>query len=334
MKAIQFKKFGSTDVLEYIDLSTPSPSDDQALIEVKAAGVNFVDVRQRQGVYQRPETRVGYLTLPYVPGWQVSGVVKEVGPKGDRSLLEKKVVAMLPAGGGYAQYALAPSSMTIPLLHPVDDVQVAALPMQGMTAYLSLRVSTRLLPGESVLVHAAGGGVGSLAIQIAKVLGAGLIVATASTEEKRQFAKSLGADFVTDYNQPQWTREVLEYTRGRGVDIILESIGGEVFHQNFDCLAPFGRYIIFGSTRGPGAPLEPRKLMQKSQSLTGIYVPVFFAKPNLIREGLQFLVDHAAEGTIRAQISTVLPLKEAGAAHQMLEERRVTGAVVLDSSNP
>jgi NADPH:quinone reductase len=334
MKAIQFKKFGSTDVLEYIDLSTPSPSDDQVLIEVKAAGVNFVDVRQRQGVYQRPETRVGYLTLPYVPGWQVSGVVKEVRPKGDRSLLEKKVVAMLPAGGGYAQYALAPSSMTIPLLHPVDDVQVAALPMQGMTAYLSLRMSTRLLPGESVLVHAAGGGVGSLAIQIAKVLGAGLIVATASTEEKRQFAKSLGADFVTDYNQPQWTREVLEYTRGRGVDIILESIGGEVFHQNFDCLAPFGRYIIFGSTRGPGAPLEPRKLMQKSQSLTGIYVPVFFARPNLIREGLQFLVDHAAEGTIRAQISTVLPLKEAGAAHQMLEERRVTGAVVLDSSNP
>src|SRR5258708_36984641 len=113
---------------------------------------------------------------------------------------------MLPAGGGYAQYALAPSSMTIPLLHPVDDVQVAALPMQCMTAYLSLRMSTRLLPGESVLVHAAGGGVASLANQIAKVLGAGLIVATASTKEKGQFAKSVEADFVTNYNKHHWRR--------------------------------------------------------------------------------------------------------------------------------
>jgi NADPH:quinone reductase len=333
MKAVQFKQFGGVDVLEYRDLPTPSPSDDQVLIEVKAAGVNFVDVRQRQGVYQRPETRVGYLTLPYVPGWQVSGVVKAVGLKGNRSLLEKRVVAMLPEGGGYAQYTLAPANMTIPLQHPVDDAQIAALPMQGMTAYLSLQASTRLQPGESVLIHAAGGGVGSLAIQIAKILGADLIVATASTEEKRQFAKSLGADFVTDYNQPQWTKEVLERTGGRGVDVILESIGGEVFQQNFECLATFGRYIIFGSTRGPGEPLEPRKLMQKSQTLTGLYVPVFFAQPDLIREGLQFLVDHAAEGTIRAQVATVLPLKEAGAAHQILEERRVTGIIVLDPQN-
>ncbi len=264
----------------------------------------------------------------------MSGVVREVGSKGDSALLGKNVVAMLPAGGGYAQYALAPSNMTIPLPHPIDDSQAAALPMQGMTAYLMLRASTRLLPGESVLIHGAGGGVGSLAIQIAKALGAGLVVATASTEEKRQCAKSLGAGFVTDYSQPRWTNEVLEFTGGRGVDIILESIGGEVFHQNFDCLAPFGRHIIFGSTRGPGAPLEPRKLMQKSQSLTGIYVPVFFSNPSLIRDGPEFLVDGAAEGTIRAQVSTMLPLKQAGTAHQMLEERRVTGTIVLDPENP
>ena len=196
--------------------------------------------------------------------------------------------------------------------------------------YLALQASTRLLPGESVLVHAAGGGIGSLAIQIAKVLGAGLVIATASTEEKRQLAKRLGADFAIDYNSPQWTTNVLEATGGHGADIILESIGGEVFQQNFDCLAPFGRQIILGSTRGPGAPLEPRKLMQKSQSLTGLYVPVFFARPELIHQGLEFLADHATEGTIQAQVATILPLKEASVAHQMLEERRAIGTVILD----
>lgn len=330
MKAIQFNTFGSTNVLEYTDLAVPSPVADQILIEVHAAGVNFVDVRQREGVYQRAETYVGYLTLPHVPGFQVVGVVKEVGPEGDHSLLHQRVVAMLPDGGGYAQYALASSNMTIPLPLSVDDAQGAALLMQGMTAYLALCASTQLRQGERVLVHAAGGGVGSLAIQIAKILGAGSIIATARTEEKRQFAQSLGADFVTDYTQPQWTRDVLEYTQGRGVDVILESIGGEVFQQNFECLAPFGRYIVFGSTGGPGQPLEPRKLMQKSQSLTGLYVPVFFARPELISQGLQFLVDHAAGGTIQAQVATILPLKDAGVAHQMLEERRAVGTVVLD----
>ncbi|HEY4388418.1 MAG TPA: zinc-binding dehydrogenase, partial [Ktedonobacteraceae bacterium] len=307
MKAIQFNAFGGTDVLISIDLSMPLPLEDQVLIEVKAAGVNFVDVRQRKGIYQLPETHVGYLTLPHVPGFQVVGVVKAVGPEGDQSLQGKRVVAMLPDGGGYAQYALAPSNMTIPLPHTIDDAQAAALPMQGMTAYLALQASTQLQPGESVLIHAAGGGVGSLAIQIAKILGASRIIATASTEEKRQFAKSLGADFATDYNQPQWTRDVLEFTKDRGVDVILESIGGEVFQQNFACLAPFGRHVIFGSTTGPGKPLEPRQLMQKSQALIGLYVPVFFARPDLIRQGLQFLVDHAAEGRISAQVATVLP---------------------------
>ena len=148
-------------------------------------------------------------------------------------------------------------------------------------------------------------GVGSLAVQIAKTMGAGLVVASAGSEEKRAFARSLGADKTVDYDLPGWPKEVLEATGGRGVDIILESIGGEIFEQNFECLATFGRYIIFGSTRGPGEPFEPRRLMSRCQSMTGIYLPVFNAKPELIRQGMEYLVDQAIHGKLRAQVSAI-----------------------------
>jgi NADPH2:quinone reductase len=172
--------------------------------------------------------------------------------------------------------------------------------------------------------------VGSLAVQIAKSRGAGIVIASAGSKEKRAFALSLGADAAIDYDQPEWPVEVLKATAGRGVDIILESIGGEIFEKNFECLATFGRYIIFGSTRGPGKPFEPRRLMSKSQTMTGIYLPVFDAKPELIHQGMQYLADQAVAGRLRAQVSRTLPLSQTAEAHRLLEERQVIGAVVLD----
>jgi len=330
MKAIQFSRFGGPEVLEYVDVPNPVPAADEALVEVTAAGVNFPDIRERMGVYNRAETKVGGVVLPRITGLQATGFVRETGPQCDRSLLGKKVLALLTKGGGYAQMVTTPSGMVVPLPDTADDVQMAALPTQGLTAWLTLQASTQLRPGESVLVQGGAGGVGSLAIQIAKTLGAGLLIATAGTEEKRAFTRSLGADFAVDYEKPDWPKAVLEHTGGRGVDVILESIGGEVFEQNFECLAPFGRYIIFGSTRGPGKPFEPRRLMSKSQSMTGLYLPVFFQKPELIRQGLKFLVDHALDGTLRAQVAQVLPLSQTAEAHRLLEERKVTGIIVLD----
>jgi NADPH2:quinone reductase len=161
-------------------------------------------------------------------------------------------------------------------------------------------------------------------------MGAGLVIGTASTEEKRAFVRGLGADAAVDYQQADWPNVVLQKTDDRGVDIILESIGGDVFEQNFQCLATFGRYIVFGSTRGPGAPFEPRRLMQKSQSMAGIYLPVFFAKPQLIREAMSLLVSRALDGTLKTHVDRTLPLNRPSEAHQLLEERRVTGAIVLD----
>jgi len=269
--------------------------------------------------------------LPRVSGLQAAGRVIEVGSKGDQGLIGKKVVALLPAGGGYAQFAIAPSNMAVVLPESADDATMAALPDQGITAYLTLTASTKVRPGESVLVHGAAGGVGSLAVQIAKALGAGQVVATAGSDERRAYARSIGADISVDYGEPDWPNAVLEATEGRGVDIILESIGGDIFEQNFECLATFGRYVIFGSTRGPGAPFAPRRLMTKCQTMTGIYVTVFFAqKPDLVHEALEFLVAHTLDGTLRPNVSTVLPLSQTAEAHRMLEERRATGVVVLD----
>jgi NADPH2:quinone reductase len=193
-----------------------------------------------------------------------------------------------------------------------------------------LTASTQVRPGESVLVQGASGGVGNIAVQIAKILGAGLVIGTGGSDEKLEFVRSLGADFAVDYRRPDWPQDVLEKTGGRGVDILLESVGGEIFEQNFECLAPFGRYIIFGSTRGPGKPFEPRRLMQKSQSMTGIYLPVYLANPDLLNDALQFLVEQAAKGRLHPHVSQTLPLSQAAEAHRLLEEQQAVGGVVLD----
>jgi NADPH2:quinone reductase len=327
MRAVQFAEFGKPEVLRVVDVAQPRPNADEVLIELIATGVSYVDVRTRQGAYNRAETRVGGVVLPSIPGLQAVGRVVEVGGA-DKSLLHRKVVASVKAGA-CAQYLLAPSSLCAVAPEDVDDDVLAAIPMQGLTAYLMMTASTRLQRGESILVHAAGSGVGSLAVQIARILGAGTIVATAASEEKRIYTRKLGADVAIDYTAAGWTSAVLDATGGRGVDILLESIGGDVFEQNFECLAPFGRYIIFGSTRGLGKPVEARRLMTKSQSLTGLYLPVFHARPDLIQEGLAFLVENVANGKLGLKIAATLPLEDAAKAQQMLEDRSVVGAIVL-----
>ncbi|WP_213807690.1 zinc-binding dehydrogenase [Granulicella sp. dw_53] len=330
MKAIFFQKFGVRDVLEFGDRPDPEVKSKQLLIEVERTSVNYVDIRERQGTYNRAETHVGGIDLPHIPGLQVVGKVVEVGSEEDRSWVGKRVVAYTPEGGGYAELVAAETDLCVEIPESADADLLAALPNQGLTAYLLLTASTQIKPGESVLIQGASGGVGSLAIQIAKILGAGVVLGTASTSSKLDFIRSLGADEAIDYTQKDWPKIVLEKTGGRGVDVLLESVGGEIFEQNFECLATFGRYILFGSTRGPGEPFAPRRLMQRSQTMTGLYLPVFLERPELIREGLEFLVKATLEGRLRPSIARTLPLSQGVEAHRLLEDREIQGTVLLD----
>jgi NADPH:quinone reductase len=261
MKAIFYREFGERDVLEFGEMPDPIPKEKQLLIEVERSSVNYVDIRERQGTYNRPETHGGGIELPHIPGLQAVGRVTFAGSPQDKAWVGKKVLAYTPKGGGYAQFVTAEANFCIEIPELQEPDLFAALPNQGLTAYLLLTASTKVASGESVLVQCASGGVGSLAIQIAKILGAGTVLGTASTSKKHDFIRILGADDAIDYTSDNWPQAVLEKTGGFGVDILLESIGGDIFENNFECLAPFGRYIIFGSTRGPGQPFAPRRLM-------------------------------------------------------------------------
>lgn len=329
MKAIQFRSFGGPEVLDYVDLPTPVPGAGEVLIDTSAIGVNFPDIRERLGMYNRPETRVGGVTLPHVAGLQVVGRISVPGEGVDPGVVGRKVMALMPKGA-YAQQAIARADMLIMLDESANDVAMAGLPCQGVTAFLALRTCAHLQSGESVLIQGAAGGVGSLAVQIAKAMGAHTVFGTASTESRRAFVRSLGADYAISYDTPQWPERVLELTEGHGVDVILETIGGEVFDQNFECLAMLGRCVVVGSTRGPGEALAPRRLMAKAQTLAGVYLPTFFQRPTLIREALQFLADGVSGGVIRPVIGATLPLSETALAHALLERREVQGVIVLD----
>lgn len=329
MKAIQFSRFGGPEVLEFIDLVPPAPSVGEVLIETSAIGVNFPDIRERLGVYNRSETRVGGVTLPHIAGLQVVGRVSKLGEGVEPTLLGSKVMALMPRGA-YAQQVVARADLLVMLSESLDDVAMAALPCQGVTAYLALRVCGRLQPGENVLIQGAAGGVGSLAIQIAKALGSHTVIGTASTESRRSFVRGLGANHAISYDTPAWPDQVRELTEGHGVDVILETIGAEVFDQNFECLAMLGRVVVVGSTRGPGEPFASRRLMANAQTLAGIYLPTFFQRPDLIREALHFLADGVLDGRIKPVVGATLPLSETAQAHALLERREVQGVIVLD----
>lgn len=328
MKAIRYDRFGGPEVLQYLDLLDPSPGPGQLLIETAAIGVNFPDIRERLGVYNKAETRVGGVQLPQVGGLAVAGTVVATGP--DTSVTVGRRVVALMKKGAYAQLALADEALCAGIDDDADARVLAGFAAQAACAHLLLQASTTLRAGESLLVHGAAGGVGSLAVQIAKALGAGLVIGTASTAERREFVKSLGADAAISYEEPGWTDQVRELTGGRGVDVLIESIGGDVFEQNFDALATFGRHLLLGSTRGPGEPFAPRRLMTKSQALIGFYLPVFYDRPELIANALLFLANGVKSGQITSQVDEVLPLSHAAEAHRRLESREVRGVIVLD----
>ncbi len=330
MKAIKFYEYGEPDVLKYEDVEKPTPGPGQVLVKVEAVGINFADTMRRRNNY------LEHTEVPHILGGEIAGTVEEVGPDVAGQLMPNglevkegmRVLAVV--GQAYAQYALVPARQVFPIPASLDAATAVTIPVQGVTAYDILKLSGRLAAGESVLVHAAAGGVGIYSVQLAKLMGAGKVIATASTDAKLELARSLGADEVINYTtETEWPKRVREMTDGKGVDVILEMVGGEVFKQNFKCLALFGRVVIFGVASQETPTLNPTQLMYRNHSVIGYWLVNTMSRPKLFAQAMNELVGWVNEGKLKAIVEHTFPLSETAAAHTMLEGRQTIGKVVL-----
>ncbi len=322
MRVVRFYEYGGPEVLRLEDAPVPEPGPGEALVRVAAAGVNYADTRRRLGIYVEPTP------LPWVVGSEIAGTVAKLGPDVTGVQEGQRVMALL-AGGGYADYAVVSARALLPIPPTLSFTQAAALPLQGLTAYYLLKLSGRLEPGESVLVHAAAGGVGTLAVQMAKLLGAGKVIATASTPAKLEFACSLGADVQIDYTSEDMVAAVRAATNNQGADIILDAVGGAVFEQSLRCLASFGRLVVYGLASGQAVECNPVRLMRRNQSVVGFYLGQLMARPEQLRPAVQEIAGWLAEEKLRLMIGHIFPLEEAASAHRQMEARATTGKIVL-----
>jgi NADPH:quinone reductase len=319
VRAVQIDEFGGPEVLQVVDLPTPDPAEGEVLIEVARAGLNFGDTHQRENSY------LAKFELPLVLGGEVAGTVA----RGDGFEQGQRVVAMLPSGG-YAEYAIAPAVTTFPLPDGLDEEAALALLVQGLTAWHLYRTSAKLAERESVVVVSGAGGVGSLAVQLGRPFGAGRVIATASSEEKRRRTLELGADAAIDTNADDLTAAVLEANGGQRVDVVLEMSGGKVFDQTFEALAPFGRMVAYGIAGREQNDLQTGRLMRKSRAVVGFWLMHCLGRRDMMEEPLAELFELAARGEVKPQIGATYPLSDARRAHEDLQGRGTSGKLLLD----
>jgi NADPH:quinone reductase len=314
MRAIQIQEFGGPEVLQLTEVPDPVAGSGTVVVTVEAAGVNYADTHQAENTYLAPAT------LPLVPGAEVVGRTDD----------GRRVVALL-ASGGYAERALAAEPMCFDLPDDVDDTTALSLVLQGLTAWHLLRTSARLSTGESVVVHAAAGGVGTIAVQLAKAWGAGRVIATASSTAKRELATELGADVTVDAGATDLKAALREANGGRPVDVVLEMTGGPVFDASLAALAPFGRLVTYGmASRQAPTPVHAGALMQRSRAVVGFWLAHCLADPaRLLHEPMRELLDLTRSGRIRAVDGGSYPLADAARAHEDLRARRTVGKLRL-----
>lgn len=307
--------FGGPEVLQVRDdVPDPVAERGQELLDVSSAGINYADTHAAANDYLSPQT------LPFVPGSEV------VGRRNDGAR-----VASFTLGGGYAERALVHPGMSFAVPEGVSDGQALALLVQGLTAWHLLRTSTRLAAGESVVVHAAAGGVGTLAVQLAKAWGAGTVIGVASTAEKRALAASLGADVTVDANEPDLKAALEQANGGRKVDVVLEMVGGATLDASLAAMAPFGRLATFGmASRRPPTPITSGELMSHSRAVIGFWLAHAFARPEMLQPPMAELLSMVEAGTLRPVVGGTYPLREAHRAHEDLLSRASHGKLVLD----
>ena len=318
MRAIQVQEFGGPDVLEVTDLPRPEPGDGQLLIEVDTAGINYADTHQAENSYLSEQS------LPFVPGGEVVGTVRGGDRDGER-------VAAFVTEGGYAEWAVASEQAAFGVPDGVSDLQAVALLVQGLTAWHLLRTSSHMQAGETVVVHAAAGGVGTLLVQLAVQWGAGRVIGTASSEEKRALAEELGAHATIDSRAEELTDALREANGGERVDVILEMVGGRTFEQSLRALAPFGRLVTYGmASREETRPVPPGALLSRSRAVIGFWLAHCFRRPDMLVGPMRELLEMVQAGTLQVQEGERYPLERARDAHEDLRARRTTGKLVLD----
>ena len=313
MKAIQITEFGGPDVMHLVDLETPTPGAGQELINVSAIGINYADTHQTENSYLFPQK------LPLIPGVEVVGTT----PSGVR-------VLAVVEGGGYAQQVATHSVMMIPVLDGVTDEQALCMLVQGSTAWHILKTVGHVQPGETVVVHAAAGGVGTIAIQLAKMWGA-KVIAVASSESKRALATSLGADAVVDSTLENLGEAIRAANGGKRVNLVLEMVGGKTFDDSLEILAPFGRLVVYGmASRVAPSIIQPASLMGGSKTITGFWLQHCFGKKELMNDVIEQLFALVVEGKLKPIIGGTYPLSQAVIAHQAMRSRETTGKITLN----
>jgi NADPH:quinone reductase len=314
MKAIQIEEFGGPEVLRHVDAADPVAADGEVVVEVARSGINFADTHATRNDYLAEQA------LPLIPGAEVSGRA----PDG------RRVAAILPSGG-YAEKVAVAESWLVPVPDQVDDDQAAALLLQGLTAMALVQRCARVESGETVVVEAAAGGTGTLAVQLAKRAGA-RVIGLASSEEKRALVERLGADATVDSHAEDLEASIREANGGERVDAVLHMSGGDAFDAEFSALAPLGRMVVFGIASREQREISTASLLRGSKSVVGFWLAHLLARRDLLAPMIGELLGAVAAGELSVTIGDVYPLSEAARAHDDLIGRRTSGKLLLDPS--
>jgi NADPH:quinone reductase len=316
MKAVRMHEFGGADVLRFEDIENPVQQPDEVLIRVRVAGLNYSDISRRRGSY-----RPANMSFPYIPGLEAAGTVDVVGSGVTQFKTGNRVLAIID-GGGYAEFVTAKESQLFLIPDELDFAESTALLVQGMTAVGLLREAKA---GQSILVHAAAGGVGSILVQLAKSKGL-TVIGTASNSEKLQKIAAHGGDVAINYTEPDWPQQVLQAVGERGVDIIIEMVGGEIVGKNLELLAVNGTMWVYGSASGEDYTLSVLDLLDKNLIVRGYWLTL--EPPSRKAEFAAELVEQIKKERLQISV-TEYPLEKVSEAHRAIEGRKTTGKVVL-----
>lgn len=324
MKAVIVSDFGGPSVLHYTDQQMPKMGERQVLIRVVATSVNFADIMSRQGRYHSGSKP------PFIPGLDAAGIIEGTGSDVQGLHIGQRVIALLK-NGSYSEYVASDENLTFPIADSVDFETAAACPTVAFTSYKLLADVGRVRPGETVLIHAAAGGIGTTAVQLARLLGAGKVIGTVGSDRKKAIVEDAGADAVINYQTEDFASEVNRLTQGKGADVILDSLSGAIAEKSLTCLALYGRLVNFGSAGGDTGHFKTTDLHSSCRAVLGFSLGTTIRnRPELLTNAAKRLSGFLKEGKLKMKIGRHYPLKEAAKAQEWMESRQSTGKILLD----